>query len=98
MNESVTENGPEHVSVTVKFVSTMQKYSGDKREIAMDLPGDPARAINIIIDRYQIPWADNLERIVRIFINQTLYELFVEKGERLKDKDTIAFIPLSGGG
>lgn len=98
MNESIIEHSPEHVSVTVKFVSLMQRYSGNKREIEMDLPSDPVRAINTIIARYQIPWEKNLEKIVRIFINQTVYDLFVESGKNLKDKDTIAFIPISGGG
>jgi len=86
------------VSITVQFVSIMQKYSGDKREIVMDLPVDPVKAIRTIINRCQIPWEGNLEKVIRIFINQTLYEVFVENRKRLKDEDTIAFIPISGGG
>ena len=98
MNSKTKKNHTDRVSVTVRFVSIMQKYSGNKREVEMELPTDPAQAIHLIINHFQIPWKDNLEKSTRIFINQTLNDPFVDSGKRLKDKDTIAFIPLSGGG
>jgi len=98
MNSKTKKNHTDRVSVTVRFVSIMQKYSGNKREVEMELPTDPAQAIHHIINHFQIPWKDNLEKSTRIFINQTLNDPFVDSGKRLKDKDTIAFIPLSGGG
>lgn len=98
MNINAKKNHTEYVSITVRLVSIMQKYSGDKREVEMEVPADPAEAIHLIINHFQIPWKDNLEKSTRIFINQTLNDPFVDRGHRLKDKDTIAFIPISGGG
>ena len=98
MNSKTKKNHTDRVSVTVRFVSIMQKYSGNKREVEMELQTDPAQAVHRIINHFQIPWKDNLEKSTRIFINQTLNDPFVDSGKRLKDKDTIAFIPLSGGG
>jgi len=98
MNSKTKKNHTDCVSITVRFVSIMQKYSGNKREVEMELPTDPAQAIHLIINHFQIPWKDNLDKSTRIFINQTLNDPFVDSGKRLKDKDTIAFIPLSGGG
>jgi molybdopterin converting factor small subunit len=98
MNSRTNENQPACVSITVKFVSIMQKYSGNKREVQVEVPTDPAQAIHLIINRFQIPWQGNLEKSTRIFINQTLNDPFVDRGQPLKDKDTIAFIPISGGG
>jgi molybdopterin converting factor small subunit len=98
MNIKTKKKHTEYVSITVRFVSIMQKYSGNKREIQMELPADPARAIDLIISHFQIPWKDNLEKSTRIFINQMLNDPFVDSGKRLKDNDIIALIPLSGGG
>jgi molybdopterin converting factor small subunit len=98
MKESSVNNDAECVLITVKFISIMQKYAGNKREVEMELPTDPAQAIHLIINHFQIPWKDNLEKSTRIFINQTPNDPFVDSGQRLKDKDTIAFIPISGGG
>ena len=98
MNSKTQKNHTDGVSITVKFVSIMQKYSGNKREVQVEVPTDPVQAIDLIINRFQIPWKDNLEKSTRIFINQTLNDPFVDRGQRLKDKDTIAFIPISGGG
>ena len=98
MNSKTQKNQTDCVSITVRFVSIMQKYSGNKREVQVEVPTDPVQAIHLIINRFQIPWKDNLEKSTRIFINQTLNDPFVDRGQRLKDKDTIAFIPISGGG
>lgn len=98
MNRKTQKNQTDCVSITVRFVSIMQKYSGNKKEVRVEVPSDPAQAIHLLINRFQIPWKDNLEKSTRIFINQTLDNLFVDRGQRLKDKDTIAFIPISGGG
>lgn len=98
MNSGTNTNQSNCVSVTVRFVSIMQKYSGNKREVTVEVPTDPAQAIHLIINRFQIPWKDNLEKSTRIFINQTLSDPFVDRGQPLKGKDTVAFIPISGGG
>jgi molybdopterin converting factor small subunit len=98
MNSKTQKNQTDWVSITVRFVSIMQKYSGNKREVQVEVPTDPAQAIHLIINRFQIPWKDNLEKSTRIFINQTLNDPSVDRGQPLKDTDTIAFIPISGGG
>ena len=85
------------VSVTVRFITLMQKYSG-QRDFKMDLPSDPKKAIEIIIARFDIPWKESLEKRTRIFINKQFAESFIKRGEKLKTDDLIAFIPISGGG
>ena len=90
---------PDTVQVTVRFITIMQRYSGEgKREVEMELPTRPEQAVALIIERFQIPWQDNLERQVRIFIEGLAYDAFLASEERLKDGDTIFFIPISGGG
>ena len=64
----------------------------------MDLPHDPSQAIEIIVDKFHIPWKDNLEKRARIFINKKFANAFIKNGERLNADDVIAFIPISGGG
>jgi molybdopterin converting factor small subunit len=87
------------VRITVRFVTIMQRYSGaGKREVQMELPPEPSHAVQHIIEQFQIPWEDNLERYVRVFINGLVYDSYVETGERLESGDTIAFIPSSSGG
>jgi molybdopterin converting factor small subunit len=87
------------VPVTVRFITIMQRYSGKgNREVEMELPVEPSQAVDLIIERFQIPWKDNLEMQIRIFINGVVYDSFLESGERLKGEDIIAFIPISGGG
>jgi molybdopterin converting factor small subunit len=87
------------VQVTVRFITIMQRYSGKgNREVQLELPPEPGLAVDSIIERYQIPWMDNLERQVRIFITGLTYDAFIASGEHLKGGDTIAFIPISGGG
>jgi molybdopterin converting factor small subunit len=86
------------VKVKVCFITIMQKYSGREREVEMDLSPDPEWAIDLIIQRFHIPWTDHLEKFIRIFINRELSQAFIESGKHLKDGDTIAFIPISGGG
>lgn len=104
MNEKTAVNGKamnnqtDCVSVTVRFISIMQKYSGNQREVEMELPADPAQAVHSIVNCFQIPWKGNLEKRTRIFINKVLYDAFVKSGIRLKTGDTISFIPISGGG
>ncbi len=98
MNFNAKKNRTKYVSITVRFVSIMQKYSRDQREVEMEVPANPAEAIHLIIDHFQIPWKDDLEKSTRIFINQRLNDPYVDLGQPLKDRDTIAFIPISGGG
>ena len=87
------------VRITVRFITIMQKYSGSgKREVEMELPREPDQAVDLIIKRFDIPWKDDLEKYTRIFIGRVAYDSFVESGKRLETGDTIAFIPLSGGG
>lgn len=88
---------PNTVEVTVKFVTIMQKYSHQKR-IVMQLPSNPEKALDVIINRFNIPWQDNLERSVRIFIRGYPWETFLKKKMPLTHGDEIAFIPISGGG
>jgi hypothetical protein len=88
---------PDSVSVTVRFITLMQKYSG-QREFRMDLPSDPGLAIESIIAHFDIPWKDHLEKRTRVFINKQFAESFIKRGEKLKIDDLIAFIPISGGG
>ncbi len=92
-----TKATPDSVSVTVRFITLMQRYSG-QREFKMDLPSDPSKAIETIISYFDIPWKDNLEKRTRIFINKQFSESYIKHGEKLKTDDLIAFIPISGGG
>jgi molybdopterin converting factor small subunit len=87
------------VEVTVRFITIMQRYSGQgNREIQMELPPRPDEALAQIIDRFDIPWMDNLEAQVRVFINGVAYDSFLASDGRLKGGDVVAFIPISGGG
>jgi molybdopterin converting factor small subunit len=85
------------VEVKVRFITRMQRYSG-QREIRMELPSDPNHAIDTIIAKFHIPWEDNLEKSTRIFINKKFSDAYIKSGELLKKDDVIAFIPISGGG
>ena len=96
-NKKQTEASLDSVSVTVRFITLMQRYSG-QRDLRMDLPSDPSLAIETIINRFEIPWKDNLEKRTRIFINKQFAETYIKSGEKLKNDDLIAFIPISGGG
>jgi len=64
----------------------------------MDLPSDPGKAVDFIIKEFRIPWHGNLEKFVRVFINRERLPVFIESGKKLSAEDTIAFIPMSGGG
>ena len=44
MNSGTKKNQSDCVSVTVRFVSIMQKYSGNKREVQLEVSTDPAQA------------------------------------------------------
>ena len=88
----------ETVHIRIKFISILQKYSGQRKEVELDLPQDAAQAVDFIIKDFQIPWEGNLERFVRVFINRELLQDFVKAGKQLSLGDTIAFIPISGGG
>jgi molybdopterin converting factor small subunit len=98
MNSRANENQIAGVTITVRFVSIMQKYSQNKRDVQVKVPADPTRAIHLIINSFQIPWEGKLEKSTRIFINKTLNEQFVDSSKLLKDQDLIEFIPISGGG
>jgi len=76
----------------------MQKYAGKRREVEMNLPSDPGKAVDLIIKEFQIPWQGNLEKFVRVFINRERLPAFIESDKKLTSEDTIAFIPMSGGG
>lgn len=89
---------PDTTRIRVKFVSIMQRHSGQGREVVMDLPLDAARAADLIVREFQIPWEGNLERFVRVFVNRELLKDFVQAGKQLEEGDTISFIPMSGGG
>jgi hypothetical protein len=90
---------PDTAQVTVRFITIMQKYSDQgQREMVMELPSEPQQAVALIIERFEIPWVDKLESQVRIFMEGLTYEAFLASGLHLKDGDTIAFIPISGGG
>lgn len=89
--------GQPSVLVGVRFITIMQRYSG-QRELAMQLPADPQAAVDMIIERFQIPWSGNLERSVRIFVNRELFETFDKSGRKLAGGDRISFIPISDGG
>ena len=92
-----TEAPPDSVSVKVRFITLMQRYSG-QRDFKMDLPSNPSLAIETIITHFDIPWKDNLEKRTRIFINKQFVESYIKRDEKLKTDDLIAFIPISGGG
>lgn len=93
---------PEHqsqsgITARVRFITIMQRYSG-QRELEMRLPPDPQAAVDMIIERFQIPWSGILEKSVRIFINRELLEVYQQGRRRLAEGDRISFIPISGGG
>ena len=91
--------GSDVVQVTVRFITIMQKYSGDGlRDVEMTLPSEPRQAVDLIIERFGIPWKGELEKWVRIFINGVNDQAFFESGEYLKGGDIIAFVPISSGG
>ncbi|HUU52383.1 MAG TPA: hypothetical protein VMW92_05085 [Candidatus Heimdallarchaeota archaeon] len=96
-NKKQTKAPLDSVSVTVRFITLMQRFSG-QRDLKMDLPSDPSLAIETIITHFDIPWKDNLEKRTRIFINKQFVESYIKRGEKLKKDDLIAFIPISGGG
>lgn len=87
----------EIVSVTIRFITLMQRYTG-QREIRMEVPTNPDHALKTIIKKFQIPWNENLEKSTRIFINKELSDSFIKSGKFLNTNDVIAFIPISGGG
>ena len=84
--------------IRIKFISIMQKHTGGRREVVLELPADPQKAVDFIIKEFQIPWHGKLEKFVRVFINRERFPVFIESGKKLTDEDTIAFIPMSGGG
>ena len=85
------------VTITIRFITLMQRYSG-QREVQMELSPDPSQAIDTIIEHFKIPWKDNLEKSTRIFINKKLSDSFIKSGQRLHTDDVIAIIPITGGG
>lgn len=64
----------------------------------LELPQDPEKAIQTIIERFAIPWEGQLDKSARIFINKEFAESFIKDGKKLKSGDQISFIPISGGG
>lgn len=91
------QSAPGQVEIRLRFVSRMIKYPG-KRDVRMKLPADPEQAVAAVLNTFDIPWKDNLEKSTRIFINKQLSSAFIKSGTPLKDDDIIAFIPISGGG
>lgn len=85
------------IPIKVRFITIMQRYSGQK-EIKMQLPADPLQAVKGIIEKFQIPWSGELEKSTRIFINKQEFDDFLRSNKLLKEEDTISFIPISGGG
>lgn len=85
------------VCVHLRFITLMQRYTG-KRDMDLELPVDPEAAIAAVIERFQIPWKDHLEKSARIFINREFSHRFIDSGKSLKEGDIISFIPISGGG
>ena len=85
------------IEVQIRFVSIMQRYSGE-RDFKLKVPPDPAAACDFIIQHYNIPWKDKLEKSTRIFINKKLAQVFIKSGKNLQEGDLLAFIPISGGG
>ena len=86
------------MKVKVCFLSLLQKYVGGVREVEMDLSPELEQAIDFIIEKFQIPWAGNFEKFIRVFVNKELSQVFIDGGKRMKDGDMIMFIPVSGGG
>jgi len=97
MNSTKGKKSVDSVTITVRFVTIMQRYSG-QRELHMEVPSDPSQALAIIIEKFRIPWKRKLEKSTRIFINKQFSEKFIETNQTLKAGDVIAFIPMSGGG
>ncbi len=85
------------IEVQIRFVSIMQRYSGE-RDFKLKVPPDPAAACDFIIQHYNIPWKDKLEKSTRIFINKQLAQVFIKSGKNLQEGDSLVFIPISGGG
>lgn len=85
------------VQIQAKFITIMQQYSG-KRIVEITVPADPAAAVSFIIDHFNIPWKNQLEKSARIFINRQTAATFIRSGKPLQHGDQIAFIPISGGG
>ena len=85
------------VEVQIRFVSIMQRYSG-QRDFRLKVPSDPAEACDFIIQRYNLPWKEKLGKSTRIFINKQLAQVFIKSGQNLEEGDLLAFIPISGGG
>ncbi len=83
--------------VRVRFITVMQQYSG-QRDLEMRLPEDPQEAVDMIIERFRIPWSGVLEKSVRIFINKELFESYKKSGRRLVEGDRVSFMPMSDGG
>jgi molybdopterin converting factor small subunit len=85
------------VKVRVRFITVLQRYSG-AREVDLELPRDPRKAIAAIITKYGMPWADKLEKSTRIFINKEIAESYLDSGRLLEENDVLVFVPISGGG
>lgn len=91
------KNNPQFLPIRVRFITVMQRYSGQK-ELDMSLPEDPEEAVAMIVRQFRIPWAGRLEKSVRVFINKELLEVFAASGRKLAEGDRISFIPMSDGG
>jgi molybdopterin converting factor small subunit len=85
------------VKVRVRFVSLIQRHTGVRR-VDMELPAEPEKALKMVINRYRIPWAGDLERSCRIFINRQPVERLIKTGALLQEGDVISFIPILAGG
>ncbi len=85
------------VKVRVRFVSLLQRHTGI-RSAEMEVPAEPEKALEMVIERYRIPWTGDMERICRIFVNRQPVERLLKTGMLLREGDIISFIPILAGG
>ena len=85
------------VRINVEFLTLMKKYSKID-EIEIMVPNDLSRALDYIIDRFNIPWKGNLEKHGAILINGRHYQSLLKDGADLSEGSTIVFVPLLTGG
>ena len=60
---------PGTVRIGVRFASLLQRYAGVLSE-EIEVPRDPASALAHIIERYSLPWVEELKKTTGVFINR----------------------------